>query len=130
MSKLRDLLKTQVCLEATDEKYRDIVIDRLEEEIRQEIIQEEAIRIAETEETEHLLKNAEQIKEAFWTIVIIGILVGVTANQITELATSIKTSMIHTAILAVVLLAVMYALFWANYIRKAYENIREFKEKR
>ena len=56
MSKLRDLLNTQVHFENADEKYRSIVIDRLEEEIKQEIIQEEAIRIAEAEETEHLLK--------------------------------------------------------------------------
>lgn len=130
MSKLRKLLKTQVHFENIDEKYKDIVLDRLEEEIKQDIIQEEAIRIAEVGEVERLLKNAEYIKEAFWTVVIIGILVGVTANQFTELVSSIKTSVIHTVILAVVLLVVMYALFWVNYIRKAYENIRKFKEKR
>lgn len=88
MSKLRDLLEKSFQNENITEKelhYKDIIIDRLEKEIKQEIITEEAEQVIQAEEKRRLIGKIGLIKDTFWTVVIIGILVGVTGNQVTEL---------------------------------------------
>lgn len=53
MSKLRDLLEKSFQNENVTEKelqYKDIIIDRLEKEIKQEIITEEAEQVIQAEE--------------------------------------------------------------------------------
>lgn len=134
MSKLRTILEVNVHHEVKDPellKYKKIIIDKLEEEIKQEIISEEAERVIEAEERERTIRNIDRVKDVFWTVVVIGILVGVTGNQVTELIAVEKRdlSIGWTALLAIVLIGMMYLYFWINFLKQATKKIKEFKEK-
>ena len=139
MSKLRNILKSNLCYEKANAKnytmkaeYEAIVIDKLEEDIKQEIILEEAERVIEAEEKERTIRNIDRLKEAFWTVVIIGVLVGVTGNQVTELISCVKPdkAIVLTLLLSMVLIVIMYIYFWITYLRQATDEIEKFKEKK
>ena len=87
MAKLRDLLRANLCREREDligTEYEEIILDKLEKEIKQEVIIEEAKAFQDAKDKEETLRNIEKLQDMFWTVVIIGVLVGVTGNQITE----------------------------------------------
>ena len=133
MSKLRNVLENNFQHEMPnlkDPAYKKIIIDKLESDIRQEIILEEAERIAEAKEKEQTLRNIERIRDNFWTIVVIGILVGVAGNQITELIAFGKCGLPigWTVLLAVLLIGIMYFCFWTKYLKQASIEIRRFKD--
>lgn len=134
MSKLRDVLEKNFQNEEVDAeelKYKDIILDRLEDEIRQEIILEEAERVVKAEEKERLIGKADVLRNAFWTVVIVGILVGVTGNQVTELISLFKQGLdfCWTILLIIILVAIMYIYFWVEYLNQTMDAIAEFKEK-
>ena len=76
MSKLRDLLEKSFQNENITEKelhYKDIIIDRLEKEIKQEIITEEAEQVIQAEEKRRLIGKIGL--PIGWTIALIVFLV-------------------------------------------------------
>ena len=134
MSKLRDLLEKSFQNENITEKelhYKDIIIYRLEKEIKQEIITEEAEQVIQAEEKRRLIGKIGLIKDTFWTVVIIGILVGVTGNQVTELVSFGKYGLPigWTIALIAFLILIMYIYFWIGYLKQATAEITTFKEK-
>ena len=143
MSKLRKVLEenfrhnkaglfSQDAPESEILKLEKIAITTLEKEIKQEIISEETKRILEENEKARLIRNIDRIKDAFWTVVVIGILVGVTGNQVTELIAFLKTGwpIGGTLLVAVALIVIMYSYFWTRYLKQAANEIREFREKK
>lgn len=134
MSKLRNVLEANFHNDVKDPeylKYKKIIIDKLEEEIKQEIISEETERVIEAEERARTIRNIDRVKDVFLTVVVIGILVGVTGNQITELISIGKQglSIGWTWAVTICLVGMMYLYFWISYLRQATNEIRKFKEK-
>lgn len=134
MSKLRNVLEANFHNDVKDPehlKYKKIIIDKLEEEIKQEIISEETERVIEAEERARTIRNIDRVKDVFLTVVVIGILVGVTGNQITELISIGKQglSIGWTWAVAICLVGMMYLYFWISYLKQATNEIRKFKEK-
>lgn len=132
MTKLRELLIANLSKEREDimeTEYAEIILDKLEDEIKQEIIIEEAKAFQDAKDKEETLRNIEKLQDMFWTVVIIGVLVGVTGNQITECISALKGngSILLTIVLAAVLILVMYGYFWIRYIRQATKEIKNFK---
>lgn len=143
MSKLRKVLEenfrhnkaglfSQDAPESEILKLEKIAITTLENEIKQEIISEETKRILEETEKARLIRNIDRIKDAFWTVVVIGILVGVTGNQVTELIAFWKNGwpIGVTMLIAVALIGIMYCYFSTRYLKQAANEIREFREKK
>lgn len=140
MAKLRELLRANLYRERKDLKgteyegiiteYEEIILDKLEREIKQEVISEEAKLLVDAADKEQILRSIEKLKEMFWTVVIIGVLVGVTGNQITELISSLKEgfNIFWTVLLVIILILAMYFYFWVRYLNQATDEIRKFKE--
>lgn len=135
MTKLRELLIANLTKERGDimeTKYAEIILDKLENEIKQEVIIEEAKAFQDAKDKEETLRNIEKLQDMFWTVVIIGVLVGVTGNQITECISALKgnAGILFTLGLAALLILVMYGYFSIRYIRQATNEIKNFREKK
>lgn len=68
MSKLRNVLEANFHNDVKDPeylKYKKIIIDKLEEEIKQEIISEETERVIEAEERARTIRNIDRVKDVF-----------------------------------------------------------------
>lgn len=102
MSKLHGVLETYVKYvihdDKTDEavKLRNLAIAQLEQIITDEIVRNEASRIEELQRKEHeeylqkerqanLAKRIKDARNAFWTVMVLGLIIGLIGNQFTDI---------------------------------------------
>lgn len=94
MSKLRDTLEKYISTQNIQEDYRHYVLDKMEEEIVQEVVKQKAKEICDKakarKEQEEVRQRIKSARAAFWTVLALGLLIGLLGNQITELISDAK----------------------------------------
>lgn len=107
----------------------------MEEEIVQEIVKQKVQEIndkAKAErEQEEVSQRIDSARNAFWTVVVLGLLLGLLGNQITELISDTKgTSVAVTWILVLVMILSVYAIYEIAYLSQAKAIINKWLKKR
>ena len=101
MSTLHDTLTEYLSTQEGSPKLKKLAIEQLENRITQEIVEQEATKIEnkalelqrERTEKERYEKINQRIKDAertFLVVVVLGLMIGLAGNQITEIISSIK----------------------------------------
>ncbi|MBF1662766.1 MAG: hypothetical protein ACFNLF_04290 [Selenomonas noxia] len=145
MSKLHDTLEKYYSVRNSDPEFKEPALAYMEEEIVKEIIEQEVAKIEsrarELErkrmEKERHEKMAQRIKDAertFWIVVVLGLMIGLAGNQITEIISSAKEQfevnpMIPTMLVTVAIAYGIYLIFQRHYISTAVDLINEFARK-
>lgn len=135
MSKLRDTLEKYILTQHIEQEYQQYVLEKMEEEIVQEIVKQKVQEIndkAKTErEQEEVSQRIDSARNAFWTVVVLGLLLGLLGNQITELISDTKgTSVAVTWILVLVMILSVYAIYEIAYLSQAKAIINKWLKKR
>ena len=145
MSTLHDTLTEYLSTQEGSPKLKKLAIEQLENRITQEIVEQEATKIEnkalelqrERIEKERHEKMAQRIKDAertFWIVVVLGLMIGLAGNQITEIISSIKEQFeVNRTILTLIFTAVIaygvYLIFKRQYISTATDLINDFFRK-
>ncbi|MCI7063184.1 MAG: hypothetical protein MR947_01025 [Mitsuokella jalaludinii] len=135
MSKLRDTLEKYILTQHIEQEYQQYVLEKMEEEIVQEIVKQKVQEIndkAKAErEQEEVSQRIDSARNAFWTVVVLGLLLGLLGNQITELISDTKgTSVAVTWILVLVMILSVYAIYEIAYLSQAKAIINKWLKKR
>lgn len=135
MSKLRDTLEKYILTQGIKKEYQQYVLEKMEEEIVQEIVKQKVQEIndkAKAErEQEEVSQRIDSARNAFWTVVVLGLLLGLLGNQITELISDTKgTSVAVTWILVLVMILSVYAIYEIAYLSQAKAIINKWLKKR
>ena len=135
MSKLRDTLEKYILTQHIEQEYQQYVLEKMEEEIVQEIVKQKVQEIndkAKAErEQEEVSQRIDSARNAFWTVVVLGLLLGLLGNQITELISDTKgTSVAVTWILVLVMILSVYAIYEIEYLSQAKAIINKWLKKR
>ena len=145
MSTLHDTLTEYLSTQEGSPKLKKLAIEQLENRITQEIVEQEATKIEnkalelqrERIEKERHEKMAQRIKDAertFLVVVVLGLMIGLAGNQITEIISSIKEQFeVNRTILTLIFTAVIaygvYLIFKRQYISTATDLINDFFRK-
>ena len=145
MSTLHDTLTEYLSTQEGSPKLKKLAIEQLENRITQEIVEQEATKIEnkalelqrERTEKERYEKINQRIKDAertFWIVVVLGLMIGLAGNQITEIISSIKEQFeVNRTILTLIFTAVIaygvYLIFKRQYISTATDLINDFFRK-
>lgn len=148
MSELRSLLERYVSMDSNvEERLQRITVEALETRITDEIVQQEAERINELsaklkkeaderEANANLSKRIRAASRAFRTVVLIGLLVGLAGNQLTDLITMLKeystceiSVLKSTVLTAGLILFIIFVLYKIEYVDQASEMIEKFIRK-
>ena len=122
----------------TLKKYKDIIIKRLEDEITREIINEniEEIQIREKQAFKKtiLKEKIQNAKEVAIIAIIVGFLVGLLVNQITEIIAWGKSQMgentgIFTGLCSITILLLIFAAYKYWFVDKMSNILNEDKDK-
>lgn len=135
MSKLRDTLEKYILTQHIEQEYQQYVLEKMEEEIVQEIVKQKVQEIndkAKAErEQEEVSQRIDSARNAFWTVVVLGLLLGLLGNQITELISDTKgTSVAVTWILVLVMILSVYAIYEIAYLSQAKAIINKWLKER
>lgn len=117
----------------------------MENEIIQDIIEQRAAEIEnaalelqrkrlEKERHETIARRIKDAERTFWVIVVLGLMIGLAGNQLTEMIASLKdvidlNRLVITLAFTVLFLGGVYLVFKWEYIRTADEFIRDFFRK-
>ena len=154
MSKLHDTLAKYVdsmnfghLSEGNERFLKEAAVRDLEQQIIREIVQQkageiyaeadrkrkEALKLEQQQEQARKIRDAQT---AFWTVIVLGILIGLVGNQLTELFSFLKDAvkmelpvLISTIFLTGGLSFVIYHIYQSVYLGKAAELIEEFLQK-
>lgn len=134
MSKLRDTLEKYISTQNIQEDYRHYVLDKMEEEIVQEVVKQKAKEICDKakarKEQEEVRQHIKSARAAFWTVLALGLLIGLLGNQITELISDAKgTSIGITWLLVIAISVLIYVIYDMEYLRQAENIINEWLKK-
>jgi hypothetical protein len=145
MSTLHDTLTEYLSTQEGSPKLKKLAIEQLENRITQEIVEQEATKIEnkalelqrERTEKERYEKINQRIKDAertFLVVVVLGLMIGLAGNQITEIISSIKEQFeVNRTILTLIFTAVIaygvYLIFKRQYISTATDLINDFFRK-
>lgn len=145
MSTLHDTLTEYLSSQEGSPKLKKLAIEQLENRITQEIVEQEATKIEnkalelqrERTEKERYEKINQRIKDAertFLVVVVLGLMIGLAGNQITEIISSIKEQFeVNRTILTLIFTAVIaygvYLIFKRQYISTATDLINDFFRK-
>lgn len=149
MSKLHGVLETYAKYVIHDDKtseeikLRNLAIARLEQIITDEIVRNEASRIEALQRKEHeeylqkerqanLAKRIKDARNAFWTVMVLGLIIGLIGNQFTDIISFCKGEphsagfILWTILVIIILFVVVYFVFKHEYLDKAIEIIERF----
>ena len=145
MSKLHDTLEKYIATRNIDPELKNYALADMENQIVQEIVAQKAAEIDKATlelhrkrmEQERHEKIEQRIKEAertFWIVVVLGLMIGLAGNQLTEMIASLKdvidfNRLVITLAFTVLFLGGVYLVFKWEYIRTADEFIRDFFRK-
>lgn len=145
MSKLHDTLGKYIATRNIDPELKNYALADMENQIVQEIVAQKAAEIDKATlelqrkrmEQERHEKIEQRIKEAertFWIVVVLGLMIGLAGNQLTEMIASLKdvidfNRLVITLAFTVLFLGGVYLVFKWEYIRTADEFIRDFFRK-
>lgn len=145
MSTLHDTLTEYLSAQEGSSKIKKLAIEQLEDRITREIIEQEAAKIENKAlelrrkrmEQERHEKMEQRIKEAertFWLVVVLGLMIGLAGNQLTEIISSVKelfevNQTIPTLIVTVAIACGIYFVIQRQYISTATELINDFFRK-
>lgn len=145
MSKLHDTLEKYIATRNIDPEFKNYALADMENQIVQEIVAQKAAEIDKATlelqrkrmEQERHEKIEQRIKEAertFWIVVVLGLMIGLAGNQLTEMIASLKdvidfNRLVITLAFTVLFLGGVYLVFKWEYIRTADEFIRDFFRK-
>lgn len=134
MSKLRDTLEKYISTQDIPEEYQQLVLEKIEEEIIQEIVEQKVQEVYDKakarREQEEVSQRINSARNAFWTVVVLGLLLGLLGNQITELISSTKgTSVVATWILVIVMMGCVYVIYEMVYLSQAKDVINKWLKK-
>lgn len=136
MSQLRDTLSKYISAtqKNLDPEIHEMVLEKMEDRITKEIIQQEAEKIhllaqekrqkeIEQEKEKKFHAYTKAASEAFWTAVILALLVGIAVNQITELILMTKgdnslPGTWGTIVIIVVLVYIVFKIVFINQIER------------
>ena len=127
MSTLHDTLTEYLSTQEGSPKLKKLAIEQLENRITQEIVEQEATKIE---------NKALELQRArtFLVVVVLGLMIGLAGNQITEIISSIKEQFeVNRTILTLIFTAVIaygvYLIFKRQYISTATDLINDFFRK-
>ena len=134
MSKLRDTLEKYISTQNIQEDYRHYVLDKMEEEIVQEVVKQKAKEICDKakarKEQEEVRQRIKSARAAFWTVLALGLLIELQGNKITELISDAKgTSIGITWLLVIAISVLIYVIYDMEYLRQAENIINEWLKK-
>ena len=145
MSKLHDTLEKYIATRNIDPELKNYALADMENQIVQEIVAQKAAEIDKATlelqrkrmEQERHEKIEQRIKEAertFWIVVVLGLMIGLAGNQITEIISSVKelfevNQTIPTLIVTVAIACGIYFVIQRQYISTATELINDFFRK-
>ena len=134
MSKLRDTLEKYISTQDIPKEYQQPVLEKIEEEIIQEIVEQKVQEVYDKakarREQEEVSQRINSARNAFWTVVVLGLLLGLLGNQITELISSTKgTSVVATWILVIVMMVCVYVIYEIVYLSQAKDVINKWLKK-
>lgn len=145
MSKLHDTLERYLDTKKIDPELKDYALTEMENEIVREIIEQKAVEFdnavhklqRERTEKERYEKINQRIKDAertFLVVVVLGLMIGLAGNQITEIISSVKEQFevnrtILTLISTGVIACGVYLIFKRQYISTATDLINDFFQK-
>lgn len=145
MSTLHDTLTEYLSTQEGSPKLKKLAIEQLENRITQEIVEQEATKIEnkalelqrERIEKERHEKMAQRIKDAertFWIVVVLGLMIGLAGNQITEIISFVKEKfeVNRTQVsfgITVFIACGIYFVFQRQYISTATDLINDFFRK-
>lgn len=131
MSKLRDTLEKYILTQEIKKEYQNYVLKQMEEEIVQEIVAQKAEEInakaRAKKEQEEVHQRIQSARTAFWTVLVLGLLIGLLGNQLTELIASAKDgSAAATWLLALAMIALIYIIYKVEYLSQAEDIINKW----
>ena len=139
MSKLHDTLEKYYSVRNSDPEFKEPALAYMEEEIVKEIIEQEVAKIesrARELERKRMEKERHEkmAQRTFWIVVVLGLMIGLAGNQITEIISSAKEQfevnpMIPTMLVTVAIAYGIYLIFQRHYISTAVDLINEFARK-
>ena len=145
MSKLHDTLEKYIATRNIDPELKNYALADMENQIVQEIVAQKAAEIDKATlelqrkrmEQERHEKIEQRIKEAertFWIVVVLGLMIGLAGNQITELVSLTKewvggSHLVGTIVVVGLLLLGAYLVFEREYIKTANDIITDFFRK-
>lgn len=145
MSKLHDTLEKYIAKCNIDPELKEYALADMENEIIQDIIEQRAAEIEnaalelqrkrlEKERHETIARRIKDAERTFWVIVVLGLMIGLAGNQLTEMIASLKdvidlNRLVITLAFTVLFLGGVYLVFKWEYIRTADEFIRDFFRK-
>ena len=106
----------------------------MEEESVQEVVTQKAKEICDKakarKEQEEVRQRIKSARAAFWTVLALGLLIGLLGNQITELISDAKgTSIGITWLLVIAISVLIYVIYDMEYLRQAENIINEWLKK-
>ena len=145
MSKLHDTLEKYIATRNIDPELKNYALADMENQIVQEIVAQKAAEIDKATlelqrkrmEQERHEKIEQRIKEAertFWIVVVLGLMIGLAGNQLTEIISSVKEQIEvnRTIPTLIVIVAIAYGIYFViqrQYISTATELINDFLRK-
>lgn len=145
MSKLHDTLEKYIATRDIDPELKNYALANMENQIVQEIVAQKAAEIDKATlklqrkrmEQERHEKIEQRIKEAertFWIVVVLGLMIGLAGNQITEIISSVKEQFeVNRAMVSfgitVFIACGIYFVIQRQYISTATELINDFLRK-
>lgn len=142
MSKLHDTLEKYISSQkGIPSELMPYALSKLEEEITKEIVHQRAAEIdAEVEkkrkrrqEQEARIKASKSIDtafHAFWTVVVLGLLLGLLGNQVTDLISGAKGSSVGWTIGIIVLISIfIYLIYEIEFLSQAKQVIDDLLKK-
>ena len=145
MSKLHDTLEKYIATRDIDPELKNYALADMENQIVQEIVAPKAAEIdkatlelqrkrLEKERHETIARRIKDAERTFWVIVVLGLMIGLAGNQLTEMIASLKdvidlNRLVITLAFTVLFLGGVYLVFKWEYIRTADEFIRDFFRK-
>lgn len=145
MSKLHDTLEKYLDTKKIEPELKDYALTEMEKEIVQEIIEQEAAKIEnkvlelqrkrmEKERHEKIEQRIKEAERTFWIVVVLGLMIGLAGNQLTEIISSVKEQIEvnRTIPTLIVIVAIAYGIYFViqrQYISTATELINDFLRK-
>ena len=145
MSKLHDTLEKYIATRDIDPELKNYALADMENQIVQEIVAQKAAEIdkatlelqrkrMEQERHEKITQRIKDAERTFWVVAVLGLMIGLAGNQITELVSLTKewvggSRLVGTIVVVGLLFLGVYLVFEREYIKTANDIITDFFRK-
>lgn len=145
MSKLHDTLEKYIATRNIDPELKNYALADMENQIVQEIVAQKAAEIdkatlelqrkrMEQERHEKITQRIKDAERTFWVVAVLGLMIGLAGNQITELVSLTKewvggSRLVGTIVVVGLLFLGVYLVFEREYIKTANDIITDFFRK-